>query len=126
MNKNQMWATLAAITALFSLINTILVVQSDVFTAVILAGTIIGGTASALEIIYFKWYEELIDAIVRIARWTIAFAVVFQLQIAVIVDMNNKPTEPSVLALSITYLIVAAAGLCTLLFWSKICNAEDQ
>ena len=129
MNKNQMWATLATITAFFSLINMILVLQLEdtfyVFTAVVLAGTIISGTTSALEIVYFKRYEELIDAFVRMAKWTIAFAVVFQLQIAVIVDMNNKPTESAVLALSFIYLIVAAAGLCTLLFWSKICDAEE-
>ena len=138
MNKNQMWATLAAITAFFSLINTMLVLSLHEmgiailerfcdFTAVVLAGTIISGTFSALEIIHFKWYEELIDTFVRMAKWTIAFAVVSQLQIAVTRGKLLGNYIPNVvLAVSILYLIIIAAGLTNLFYWTKIFIAEDQ
>ena len=97
------------------------------FTAVVLACTIISGTFSALEIIYFKWYKEIIDAFVRMAKWTIAFAVVFQLQIAVAMGKllsNNIPNV--VLAVSILYLIILAAGVTNLFYWTKIFISEDQ
>ena len=133
MNNNQMWATLAAITAFFSLINTILLVlimsefsqQFYVFTALVLASTVKSGTLSAF-MIFVERYEQLNDTFVEMAKATIAFAFVFHLQIAVTMGMGSSPkNQKALFALSIIYLVLAAISFYPLFFWERICDAEE-
>ena len=134
MNNNQMWATLAAITAFFSLINTILALSLSknnpmknfyVFTALVLASTVKSGTLSAF-MIFVERYEQLNDTFVEMAKATIAFAFVFHLQIAVTMGMGSSPkNQKALFALSIIYLVLAAISFYPLFFWERICDAEE-
>ena len=131
MSRNRIWGILAAITAGFSFINLILVAQikkgKDLFmlTAVVFACTIISGTASAV-MIFVKSQDELNDAFVLIAKMTMLAAILFQLQTAVFIREYFKSNSKinAVFAMSIIYLIVAAAGLGALFVWTIMCSAE--
>ena len=132
MSRNQICGILAAITAGFSFINMILVAQIKgtffVFTAVVLACTIISGTASAI-MIFVKSQDELNDAFVLIAKITIIIAISLQFFTAVEIrtysatlsQINTGSKIPNaVLAMSIIYLILAAAGLGALFIWTVL------
>ena len=129
-NTFQVYGILAAITAVFSLINLIIVsiilnegisIISEfyrllVFTAIFFAATLISGTISAI-MIFIKSDAPSIGTFVDMAKATILVGIIIQLQTAVSI-VTNTGTKTAVLAMSIIYLIVETAGLIALCYLS--------
>ena len=129
-NTFQVYGILAAITAVFSLINLIIVsiilnegisIISEfyrllVFTAIFFAATLISGTISAI-MIFIKSDAPSIGTFVDMAKATILVGIIIQLQTAVSI-VTNTGTKTAVLAMSIIYLIVETAGLIGLCYLS--------
>ena len=129
-NTFQVYGILAAITAVFSLINLIIVsiilnegisIISEfyrllVFTAIFFAATLISGTISAI-MIFIKTDAPSIGTFVDMAKATILVGIIIQLQTAVSI-VTNTGTKTAVLAMSIIYLIVETAGLIALCYLS--------
>ena len=132
----QICAILAAVTAVFSLINTILIsiwlkgpkvllpLRSSkselfdvyVYTAIVFTATFISGTISAI-MIFIKPDAPYIGTFVDVAKATILVGIIIQLQTAVSIETDTS-TATAVLAMSIIYLIVEIAGLVALCYLS--------